>query len=375
MAQYLKKLNGYVIKDEEAREKIENMRLTVTGMESEIANIKNGTTAVGKATNAENVTSQINGTNISDIFETDTAGNVRAIRAKSAIYDGSGNNIFDTYAMKSFVKDTYATKDELAGKQTAYVFETESAMTDELKNAAKNKYQLGNQLLIKATGVPDYWISAVLDNNNGKYGFYQISELETEKVDLTGYATEAYVDGEISAVKTDTNNNYIKKGAAATVKRLTTDIPTTGIDQEIYLARGGSVEVTKANIKPAILSNGIYTTTVEVPIGSKLKDVKVTAKSMVSGSGAVISATLSSYTPATGIATVEVRSTIKDERIAITLTGTQTVSPYGAIYKDNEYSYIKLYASEAEANGHYVLKEEYNNENDAGELNLYVVYE
>jgi hypothetical protein len=62
-------------------------------------------------------------------------------------------------------------------------------MTTALKKADKTDYRVGDNLFITATGVPDYWISAVLTTNTGTYGYYEISELETQKVDLSGYQT------------------------------------------------------------------------------------------------------------------------------------------------------------------------------------------
>lgn len=170
---YIKKINGYVIKDEEARDEIDNIKNGNTIVE----NAKNATNAA----NASNVTSTINGVFITDIFTTESGATVakKALVANKATSDENGKNI----------AGTYATKAELEGKQTAYVFETEAAMQTALASAGKDKYKIGNQLLIKATDVPDYWVSAVNETKSGNYGYYEISILETEKVDLSGYST------------------------------------------------------------------------------------------------------------------------------------------------------------------------------------------
>ncbi|HEY8390095.1 MAG TPA: hypothetical protein VIL26_04000 [Clostridia bacterium] len=75
------------------------------------------------------------------------------------------------------------------GRQKAGVFETVSNMTTVLKTADSTAYKVGDNLYIKDIDVPDYWISAVLETNTGTYGYYEISRLETAKVDLTDYQT------------------------------------------------------------------------------------------------------------------------------------------------------------------------------------------
>lgn len=77
-----------------------------------------------------------------------------------------------------------------SGRAKATSFEMLDAMTSALKAAAKTDYKVGDNLYIKAKGTPDYWVSGVLETNTGTYGYFEISELETEKVDLSGYQTK-----------------------------------------------------------------------------------------------------------------------------------------------------------------------------------------
>lgn len=79
------------------------------------------------------------------------------------------------------------------GKSRAAVFDTMAALTTALKAASNTAYRVGDNLYIKAIDVPDYWVSAILGNNTGTYGYYEISKLETEKVDLTNYQMKADV--------------------------------------------------------------------------------------------------------------------------------------------------------------------------------------
>lgn len=74
-------------------------------------------------------------------------------------------------------------------KANTFVFNTYAAMEEDLKSSTKDKYHLGDTLLLKENNTPDYWISAILDTNTGDYGYYEVSELET-KIDLSEYQTK-----------------------------------------------------------------------------------------------------------------------------------------------------------------------------------------
>lgn len=76
------------------------------------------------------------------------------------------------------------------GRARAVSFDTVADMTSALKSASNTAYKVGDNLFIKAIGSPDYWVSGVLAANTGTYGYYEISELETQKVDLSGYQTK-----------------------------------------------------------------------------------------------------------------------------------------------------------------------------------------
>ena len=77
------------------------------------------------------------------------------------------------------------------GAGQAQIFNTLGDMTTWLSTAENagilNK---GSNLYIKAKDVPDYWIADVLEEADSETGYYYaISELETQKVDLTDYDT------------------------------------------------------------------------------------------------------------------------------------------------------------------------------------------
>lgn len=76
------------------------------------------------------------------------------------------------------------------GRARAVVFDTESDMTSYLKRASNTEFKIGDNLFIRQFNVPDYWVSKVLSSNAGTYGYYEISLLETQKVDLASYQTK-----------------------------------------------------------------------------------------------------------------------------------------------------------------------------------------
>ena len=81
------------------------------------------------------------------------------------------------------------------GRSRGTSYDDVAAMTATLKGAAQGQFQIGDTLYIKATNVPDYWISGTNDNNSGTYGYYSITPLETAKVDLSSYATVDALNG------------------------------------------------------------------------------------------------------------------------------------------------------------------------------------
>lgn len=83
------------------------------------------------------------------------------------------------------------------GKNRAKVFSTLASMQAALANESnKGVYQVGDNLYIIATDVPDYWVQQVLDEADPDTGyFYKVSELETQKVDLSG------IEGDISELQ------------------------------------------------------------------------------------------------------------------------------------------------------------------------------
>ena len=126
------------------------------------------------------------------------------------------------------------------GRAKAVSFATYGDMVAALKAAGKTDYKVGDNLFIVATDVPDYWVSAVLDNNTGDTGYFSISPLESQKVDLSEYQK-----------KTDNSLNTTNKtvvGAINEVKGTADGASAKANANEEILNKivGGQQEVAKA---------------------------------------------------------------------------------------------------------------------------------
>lgn len=165
------------------------------------------------------------------------------------------------------------------GRARAVVFDTVAAMTIALKAASSTEYRVGDNIFIKATDTPDYWISAVLTTSTGTYGYYEISPLETQKVDLSGYAKTAdLTDGTIT----------VKRATNAT--NATNDINGNAID-EYYtpLESFNPIAETANNSASAITK--IVNGTTKVGKASSADSATSATKATQDGSGNVITTT------------------------------------------------------------------------------------
>lgn len=119
----------------------------------------------------------------------------------------------------------------IKGASSAKVCEDLEDMVTQLNNASLADFTVGTNILIKAVGVPDFWVSEVYTENipyawtndedfinnlhpvssptenSLQVGYYGISFLETDKVDLTGIAKESYVDQKFTEAQTHSDTN------------------------------------------------------------------------------------------------------------------------------------------------------------------------
>lgn len=173
------------------------------------------------------------------------------------------------------------------GRAKAVSFDTAAAMTTALKAATKSDYKVGDNIFIKALDTPDYWVSKVLDNNTGTYGYFEISALESQKVDLTSYqqktdsslaTTSKTIVGAIGEVKTTAdaakNQSNTNTTEIANIKNGSTKVG----------AASKADSATSATTATTATSAGKWSTarTIGVTVGSGVKKDGSTA---ISGTG------------------------------------------------------------------------------------------
>jgi hypothetical protein len=137
-------------------------------------------------------------------------------------------------------------------------FTSVTNMISTLNGASKTSYNVGHNLYIVERGVPDFWISSVessaanytgtatdliniLKNQSNvtvQIGYYKISLLETQKVDLTNYVTTEALNQAIAALGIDelkstvnSLSNTVGDGSKGLVKDVS-DLKTTNSGYE-----------------------------------------------------------------------------------------------------------------------------------------------
>ena len=154
------------------------------------------------------------------------------------------------YATKQYVTDSLtdvATKDyvntAVNGANKAASFSDYSAMVTALNTAAKTAYQIGQNIMIVTLAVPDLWVSNISETSspytyttdtaitdalkaNGvvQVGYFTLSALETQKVDLTAYNTSTEVDGKIADAVAGVAETRVKEDTTININ-VTNTIP------------------------------------------------------------------------------------------------------------------------------------------------------
>lgn len=119
----------------------------------------------------------------------------------------------------SAIQNTADTAERIArGANQSLSFSNYQAMITAFNSLANNVYNVGQNVMIITLNVPDLWISSIESTSqtytyttdeafttaletNGyvQVGYYRLSALETQKVDLTNYYTKAQTDTLLSA--------------------------------------------------------------------------------------------------------------------------------------------------------------------------------
>lgn len=133
------------------------------------------------------------------------------------------------------IRDEIGTVRDIAeGANIAIVFDNYSDLVTFFNNES-NTLKVGTNLYVKTIEVPDLWISSVevtsvsyayttdedflsYINGNGQIGYYKFSELETQKVDLSNYATLTDLSGKVSKSGDTMTGNLTMDGAPVIIK-------------------------------------------------------------------------------------------------------------------------------------------------------------
>lgn len=218
----ISKLNGYDLKDKQSR--------------ADIAGIKDGTIKVSKAALADRA------------INSDFARNANL----AEYYESSTGNPADPVIEEKRISDKFNEVDQTIqnvanGVNRGYSFDSIDKLIGDLEGQTANtKYKIGDELYIKSTDKPDYWVAEVKDtkgsavtsiSDGATVGYWVLYKLG-EKTDLTlyqtktdtGFATTAKtVTGAVNEVKVAAD--YAKeKAEAATEKfeKMGCTVPSNG---------------------------------------------------------------------------------------------------------------------------------------------------
>lgn len=219
----ISKINGYNVKDAEAR--------------SDIAGMKDGTITVGKASSAITATTATHALHSSSANSATTASNYTASTGTIATkFNEIDSSISDINTDVSTLNTTVESL--VANKTGGYVFDSYAQMLTSLTTLAGlidggtageetiNKYKVGDMLFTKAEDEPDYWVTGIdevsftttvsgaEDTREGKTliaGYWKITEIETS-IDLSSYPTNTQTVSSITGVSAwDTDAITYKK--------------------------------------------------------------------------------------------------------------------------------------------------------------------
>lgn len=118
------------------------------------------------------------------------------------------------------------------GANKSESFTDYSSMITSLNTLDDTGYAVGQNIMIVTLNVPDLWVSKIAEesvaytyvsddefinelNTNGfvQVGYYSLSALETQKVDLTEYDKSETTDAKIENLKTEMNQKHMSKDA------------------------------------------------------------------------------------------------------------------------------------------------------------------
>lgn len=173
------------------------------------------------------------------------------------------------------------------GRSRSASYATIAAMQTALEGANNSQFKVGDNIFIEAVDVPDFWVSKVNAtkgtdkvpasgsfNSTYNVGYYTISKLETQKVDLSSYALKSYVDTQIAnnssiqGIEFTTNKTIklkFKSGGNVTSVETEPLIPTLALNDDLEkLKTSTTTNFTNVNNKITANTKKIDTNTTNI---------------------------------------------------------------------------------------------------------------
>lgn len=151
----------------------------------------------------------------------------------------NGNLIVNTPTQDAHATNKKYVDDRFNGANKAVSFINYSAMISSLNALGNTSYSVGQNIMIVTLAVPDLWVSEVAETSvaytyvsdddfvnelttNGyvQVGYYKLSALETQKVDLTDYATVSQVNSKVQQVSYSKDQTFADGSDAGAIGRL-----------------------------------------------------------------------------------------------------------------------------------------------------------
>lgn len=141
------------------------------------------------------------------------------------MWDGGGRLVTNAPSSNLQCANKQYVDDKFNGSNKAVSFINYSSMITSLNTLANTSYSVGQNIMIVTLNVPDLWVSEIAEesvsytyvsdddfvnelNSNGfiQVGYFKLSALETQKVDLTEYAKNEDVEKKLDKVEPTTNS-------------------------------------------------------------------------------------------------------------------------------------------------------------------------